>query len=146
MKAGSSSLDTSVLLAALVANEPYHKECHGILKGGGSVVYAHAFAEFFNTMTGGRKPFRIPASVASALLSEVIMKFASPVSLTPFEVLKAMTAAEERGVRGGAVFDYLHLVAARKARVERIVTLNVRHFRAFWRHGDPAVVHPASVV
>ncbi len=73
------------------------------------------------------------------------MKLVSPVGLTPTEVLGAMKNAEARGVRGGAIFDYLHLVAARKAMVDRVVTLNVKHFRAFWRNGDPVVVHPAEI-
>ena len=45
-------------------------------------------------------------------------------------------------VRGGAVYDYLHLVAARKAGVERIVTLDLRHFRALARAGDPRIEGP----
>jgi hypothetical protein len=53
-----------------------------------------------------------------------------------------MRETEARGVRGGAVFDYLHLAAARKAKAARFYTLNVSHFRSFHRPGDPEIVHP----
>ena len=64
------------------------------------------------------------------------------VTLTPAEMLKAMRESQPRGVRGGAIFDYLHLVAARKARAKRLYTLNVANFRSFHRSGDPDVLHP----
>ncbi len=57
-------------------------------------------------------------------------------------MLRAMPEAELRGVRGGAIFDYLHLVATRKAKAGRLYTLNVAHFHAFYRPSDPVVLHP----
>jgi hypothetical protein len=63
-------------------------------------------------------------------------------SLTPTEIVRAMREAESHGVRGGGIFDYLHLVAARKARAARLCTLNVSNVRAFHRAGDPEIVHP----
>jgi hypothetical protein len=45
-------------------------------------------------------------------------------------------------VRGGGIYDYLHLVAARKAKAARIYTLNLSNFRAIYRPGDPEIVHP----
>jgi hypothetical protein len=53
-----------------------------------------------------------------------------------------MREAESRGVRGGAIFDYLHLVAARKAKVQKLYTLNVSNFVAFHRAGDPEILSP----
>ena len=64
------------------------------------------------------------------------------ISLTSTETLRAMREAQPRGVRGGAIFDYLLLVAARKARAKRLYTLNVANFRSFHRPGDPDVLHP----
>jgi predicted nucleic acid-binding protein len=34
------------------------------------------------------------------------------------------------GWTGGAIYDALHIRAAKKARCERLYTFNVRHFRA----------------
>ena len=57
-------------------------------------------------------------------------------------MLSAFDEAEFRGVRGGAVFDYLHLVTAPRHRAQRIYTLNSSHFQSFWRDGDPTILHP----
>ena len=43
------------------------------------------------------------------------------------------------GVRGGALFDFLHLHAARKASAAALYTMNVRHFAALARSGDPDI-------
>ena len=53
-----------------------------------------------------------------------------------------MGESQSRGVRGGAIHDYLHLVAARKVGAQRFYTLNVSDFQSFHRQGDPEIVHP----
>jgi hypothetical protein len=60
------------------------------------------------------------------------------------ETIRAMHEVQSRGVRGGGIYDYLHLVAARKAKARRIYTLNVSDFRAFYRAGDPVIAHPGD--
>ena len=76
------------------------------------------------------------------LLENDFLPFLQLTALTPPETLRAMRDCQNRGVRGGAVFDYLHLVAARKAKAARLYTLNVAHFRSFHRAGDPEILHP----
>jgi len=53
--------------------------------------------------------------------------------------------AQNRGVRGGGIYDYLHLAAARKAKAGRIYTLNLSNFRALYRPGDPEIAHPRAI-
>ena len=64
------------------------------------------------------------------------------VTLTPREMLAAMRDTQSRGVGGAAIFDFLHLIAAKKAGAARLSTLNTRHFQAFHRRGDPEIIHP----
>ncbi|MCC7460844.1 MAG: hypothetical protein IT480_00125 [Gammaproteobacteria bacterium] len=45
-------------------------------------------------------------------------------------------------LRGGAVYDLLHLIAARKAGVEALVTLDRRDFQAFSQADDPRIESP----
>jgi hypothetical protein len=45
------------------------------------------------------------------------------VTLSGKETMAALADCEGRGVRGGAVYDFLHLADARKAGVERVMTL-----------------------
>ena len=138
----SDFIDTSVLVAAMVATEPFHMECDALLNRKALGAYAHGLAETFSTLTGGRKSFRLAASIAAAVLEEDYVPDLVITALTPTEMLRAMREAEMRGVRGGAIFDFLHLVAARKAKAARFYTLNVSDFRAFHRAGDPEIVHP----
>jgi predicted nucleic acid-binding protein len=138
------TIDTSVLVAAIIESEPYHAECRSLVAKGGCHLYAHGLAETFSTLTGGKKDFRLSASVVAAMLGDHFAPRLSITALTPAEMLRAMGETESRGVRGVAIFDYLHLVAAWKAKADRVFTLNVSNFRAFHRAGDPAIVHPAE--
>jgi len=137
-------IDSSVLVAAMVQSELHHEACAGLLDQGGLCLYAHGISETFNTLTGGRLPVRLPASFACQLLEEDYLPGLKIVSLTPRDQLAALREAESRGVRGAAIFDYLHLIAARKVRAPRIHTLNLSHFRAFRREGDPEIVSPSQ--
>lgn len=135
-------IDSSVLIAAMVATEAYHEPCRAMVVAGGFGMYGHGITESFSTLTGGKHSFRLPPNLASSMLQDHFIPRLIITSLTPNEMLTAMRDAETRGVRGGAIFDYLHLMAARKAKATRFYTLNYSHFRAFHRAGDPEIVHP----
>ena len=139
---GPWCIDTSVLVAAMVGTEDYHDECRALVVGQRMGMYAHGIAETFSTLTGGRQAFRLSAETAANLLEDHFVPRLEIASLTPSETLRAMRECQPRGVRGGAIFDYLHLVAARKAKAKRLYTLNLSNFRAFQRPGDPEVLHP----
>jgi predicted nucleic acid-binding protein len=136
-------IDTSVLVAAMVETEAHHDRCSELLDREAIGIYSHGISETFSTLTGGRKTFRIPAGLATSMLAEDYLPGLTVKSLTPVEMLKAMQECERRGVRGGAIFDFLHLVAAKKAKATALCTLNSSHFHAFYRDGDPEIVHPA---
>lgn len=138
----SAYLDSSVMIAALVVGERHHEACFALLDEPGLHVQSHALAETFSVLTGGRLRYRVPAGLTTELIEESILPWVTVVELSPADVLEALREAEGRGVRGGAVYDYLHLVAARHAEAERIYTLNVSDFRPLHRAGDPEVVHP----
>ena len=138
----STHLDSSVLVAALVDSDPHHEACLHLLRKGGSSVLVHALAETFNTMTGGKLISRILPSVVSEVLTVSVLPRVRPIGLSAAETIAAFAETEERGVRGGAIYDYLHLVAARKAGARKLYTLDLDNFRSFHRHGDPEIVHP----
>lgn len=135
-------IDTSVLVAAMIESEDFHGPCRALVAHGEAGMYAHGIAETFSTLTGGKKTFRLSAAVAAEFLDAHFVPRLAITALTPAEILRTMREAEARGVRGGAIFDFLHLVAARKAKAARFYTLNISHFRAFHRTGDPEIVHP----
>lgn len=136
------AVDSSVLVASLAMREPYHVECENVLFDHACHIYVHALAETFNTLTGNRLGYRFPASDTTALLKESVQSQAKVILLTEEDVLIAMQQAESRGVRGGAVYDYLHLIAVHKIGAERLYTLNTNDFKGIWRAGDPQIFHP----
>ena len=138
----SSFIDTSVLVAAIIEHENFHGPCRSLVAKGDESMYAHGITETFSTLTGGKKTFRLNPAITAELLDDHFIPRLTITTLTPQEILRAMREAEVRGVRGGAIFDFLHLVAARKAKADRFYTLNISHFRAFHRAGDPEIVHP----
>lgn len=135
-------LDTSVVLASLDAGEPHHLACDRLLGAGGHRLFAHGLAETFSILTGSRQGRRLRPALAVQLLGESVLPFVELVHLTGRETLAAIGDAERRGARGGAVYDLLHLCAARKAGVQALVTLNLSDFKALWRPGDPDIRAP----
>ncbi len=132
-------LDSSVVLASIHEAEPHHEACSALLLQGGHAVYVHALAEVFSTLTGGAQGPRVGANLAHRLLKESVLPYVKTVTLAEREVMAALAQAQSRGVRGGAVYDYLHLTAARKAGAEALVTLDLKHFSALAQPGDPRV-------
>jgi predicted nucleic acid-binding protein len=98
---------------------------------------AYALTEIFSTLTGGRLGFRILASDAASLLRQQVAPKVRSVLLEAEEILSTFEEAEARGVRGGAIYDCLHLVAARKAGAKKFHTLNLGDFLLSQRPGDP---------
>jgi predicted nucleic acid-binding protein len=137
-----NAFDSSILVAALVESERHHAECRALVTSGPFAVWAHGFIETFNTLTSGKiKPRPSAADVAKALRSSIHPR-ATLLHLPEAPLLQAFDESEPRGVRGGAIFDYLHLAVARHHKADRFYTLNTSHFQSFWREGDPAIVHP----
>ncbi|HEY3863269.1 MAG TPA: hypothetical protein VGO59_15415 [Verrucomicrobiae bacterium] len=75
---------------------------------------AHALSETFATLTGGKLGFRYLPDDAAALIRELTqsMNFAE---LDAAETLAALDMAQQCGVRGGRVHDWMHARAVRKA-------------------------------
>ena len=135
-------LDTSILLASLDPEEMGHAACDRVLAQGGHQIYAHALAETFSILTGGRKGRRFSADNVAELMDESVLPYVALQTFTCKDLMAAMKAAQARGVRGGAIYDWLHLAAARKAGAEVFYTLNLRDFQALAKPGDPALRVP----
>lgn len=138
----SRYLDSSVLVAALVEDEPNHEACLALLAAEASTTWTHALAEVFATLTGGRLGLRVPPQLAAELIEQSLLPRLAVVELPIEDVVVALREAHAVGARGGALYDHLHLFAARKAGVDALFTLNLRHFVALTRHGDPRIRAP----
>ena len=135
-------LDSSVLIAALVPDENWHAESLALLMRGRNVAYAHALLETFSTLTGGKLGIKVDADLATRLLRETILPRIRVIELSGDELLAALGDARKRGVRGGAVYDFMHLVAAKKGAANALYTLNTSDFQHLHREQDPEILHP----
>lgn len=138
----SRFLDTSVILASLDPDEPQHAACDRLVAEGGHKIHVHALAETFSILTGGRQGRRLGAGLVARLIEESVLPYVQAVSTSGPQMMAALADCESRGVRGGAVYDWLHLAAARQADAEALVTLDLRDFQALSRPGDPRIESP----
>jgi hypothetical protein len=83
---------------------------------------------------------RVDADVAATMIRESIVPCVSFVDLSIDEIIEAQRSARQKGVRGGSVYDYMHLVVARKAGAESLYTIIFGEFRHLHRPGDPEIV------
>jgi len=138
----SALLDSSVLVAALATDELQHAECLSLLLEGGNCIYSHALLEAFSTLTGGKLGVRVAPDFAVRMLAETVLPRVRVIELSCSEIIAALGTTRSRGVRGGGVYDYMHLVAAKKANVSVIHTLNTDDFLHLRREDDPDVRLP----
>ena len=135
--------DSSVLIAALLPSEDHHAASAAALNGADTVVvHVHALNETFATLTGGSLGFRVDADLAARLIRQHIIARATIIVLDAADVAEALDKARSQGVRGGAVYDYMHLVAARKGKADVLYTLNVPDFQHLHREADPEIRRP----
>ncbi len=135
-------LDTTILVGALVEDESSHTACLALLRRRNPVTWTHALAEVYATLTGGCLGIRVPPGIAVRLIEDSLIPRLRLVELAAGDMLGTIRASETAGARGGAIFDYLHLVAARSASAVTLYTLNARHFHALARAGDPRIESP----
>jgi predicted nucleic acid-binding protein len=138
----SAFLDSSVLVAALAPDEPKHADCLALLLQGGHCIYSHALLETFSTLTGGKLGVRVTPDLAAQMLSETILPRVTVIELSTAEIMAALPVAQSRGVRGGCVYDYMHLLGAQKGNASVIYTLNMDDFQHLRRGDDPEVRLP----
>lgn len=134
--------DSSVLIASLLTQDPHHKASVRVLEEYHPFVHRHALAETFSILTGGRLSFRMSPDQTAQLILESVLPWVRTTDLDDVELVEAMSIFQDRGVRGGAIYDFLHLRAARKIDATRLYTKDVNDFQSFHRAGDPEIVHP----
>jgi len=139
--------DTSVLVAAMVVAHPAHARASVWLrkaKAGevGFLVSAHTLAELFAVLTRLPTAPRVSPEVAFRLVEENIASRAEIVALAAADYRALLRRWAGLGVAGGAVYDGLIARAAESAKADRLLTLNVDHFRRVWPEGSSIIASP----
>jgi predicted nucleic acid-binding protein len=121
--------DSSLLVAAFDDQDTQHERARPVFMrhADGGAIATHTIAETFSVLTG-RRSWR--ASDAFQILQTNTIPM-QKITLSPGNYLSVMADAEDRGIRGGAIYDALILACARKAKATTIWTLNAQHFHLF---------------
>jgi len=101
----------------------------GRLRAERGVTRTHALAETFSALTAGNLAVRVDADGAARMVANLAQDL-DFVDLTSKEVLDALKQTRERGVRGGRIHDFLHAVAAEKAKAGQLLTADEHDFES----------------
>lgn len=138
-------LDTSVLVGALIEPHAAHDRCLPWLQRArgasrDTVVAAHSLAELFAVLSAYPVRPRISPELAARAVRQNVSEVARIVPLSAGDYDETIREASELGLSGGVIYDALIVRAARKAEVDRIVTLNRRDLVRVWPAGSARIV------
>ena len=139
--------DTSVFVAAIVELHPMHSRALPWLQQVKSeeatdnfFVASHTLAELYAVLTTLPLKPKISPLTARRLIHEDIEISARIVSLSSSDYRDTLKEMSELGLTGGTVYDALIAKAAKKSKVERLLTFNFNDFTAVWPDGE-SVIH-----
>lgn len=127
-------LDTSVLVAATVAQHPHNSRAMAVLEeaektGVRLFAAAHGLLEAYSVLT--RTPFRpaIYPAEAGRMLESLMSSAFHLVALDGAEYREVVASCAESGETGGRVFDALQVRCAMKSGCDRVYTFNTKEFQ-----------------
>lgn len=128
-------LDTSILIAAVLAKHDSHAKAFPILervqnRKDQGFVAAHSLGEMYAILTKLPPPFRHSPEQALLSIEENVLKHFRICSLTGTDYASLIREAAMTGIQGGTIYDAVLLKSAEKADPDRIYTLNLKHFLA----------------
>jgi hypothetical protein len=124
--------DTSAAINALISPEVWAR-----LDPGEHFARLHLFSEFFATLTGRGIPAKnslgqpvrlVLTSQDAAIWLKGFRAKVTLIELDDVEILQALARAHTHSVQGGRVYDYVHALAAEKARAHVVLTRNKEDF------------------
>lgn len=127
--------DTSVLVAAVLKQHEAHERAFAALErvqnGRDEGFFAgHGLAEMYAVLTKLPAPFRHTNEQTLLSIEENVLKYFKISSLTGTDYAALVREAALAGIQGGTIYDAVLLKTAGKSNVNRILTLNLKHFQA----------------
>lgn len=132
-------VDASVIVAALAEADSGHEVADAWLAGemeAGTRLFisdhtlAEVYANLTKTFRAGEAP--LPCTVARDAIVGFMDVIEAVIETTTNDYLRAVASCAKNGWRSGAVYDAIHVRAAKRERIRRIATFNERHFRPQW--------------
>jgi predicted nucleic acid-binding protein len=139
--------DTSVLVAGMVEPHPAHNKALPWLKRARAgelkfFVARHTLAELFVVLTTLPVSPRISPGAARSLIRENVEGSAKTISLSAPDYRAVIRRVSDLGLSGGVVYDAMIARAAKKAQVDRLLTLNPEDFKRIWPDGASLITTP----
>lgn len=139
--------DTSTLIAGSVQSHPQHTAAVSWLKRAKSgkvtlTVATHSLAECYAVLTKLPLVPKISPTNARSLIKQNIEGVAKIVSLSSADYLSTIQDLMELGLSGGIIYDALILKAAKKANVQKLLTLNVRDYIRLCPNNPSFIISP----
>jgi predicted nucleic acid-binding protein len=128
-------LDTNVLVAAVIKQHVNHERAFAVLdliqcgKDDGTIS-AHSLAEMYAVLTKLPAPYRHTPEQALLSIEENVLKHFTAVGFSGNDYAALLREAAGNGIQGGTIYDAVLLKNAAKAGVDRVYTLNLKHFQA----------------
>jgi predicted nucleic acid-binding protein len=124
--------DTSVLVASMLVKHPHHTAClpylekvkTGEIKG---IIVTHTLAELFSVISAFPSQPRFSPQITQRLIKENLQDF-EVIYLTKDDYYQVIENMVNLGFTGGAIYDSLIAHCAVKMKVDKILTLNAKHF------------------
>lgn len=128
-------LDTNVLVAAVIKQHIDHERSFAVVervqnRKDEGAVSAHSLAEMYAVMTKLPAPYRHTPEQALLSIEENVLKHFKTVNFTANDYASLLRESAGSGIQGGTIYDAMLLKSAAKAGVDRIFTLNLKHFQA----------------
>lgn len=128
-------LDTNVLVSAALKQHVFHERSFAVMERVWSqkdegVISTHSLAETYSVLTKLPPPYRHAPEQALLSIEENILKHFKTISLVGSDYAAFLREAVGSGIQGGTIYDALLLKCASKAGVDRIYTLNLKHFQS----------------
>jgi predicted nucleic acid-binding protein len=126
--------DTSVIVAASVADHPHHSRAWPALQRVAmgkdqGFVGAHSIAETYAALTRVPVVPRIHPSEAGRIVRDNVLRICSVVPADAAQYLEALATVQEKGLPGAKIYDALLLACAARSGAERVYTFNLGDFR-----------------
>ena len=139
--------DTSVMVAAIVQAHPGHARAFPWLAGANNgehecVISSHSLVELYAVLTSLPLHPKIRPDLAHRLILENIESATEVVELSAADYRSVLDGVRALGLTGGVVYDALTAFAARKAKVDRLLTFNVSDFKRVWPEGADRIIAP----
>ena len=140
-------LDTNIIVADAVEDHEFHARAVSLIHEAQRrrwtlFLSAHGLAEAYAVLTGAPFSHRISPAEAWLILQENVLQLFEIQSLSRTDYTEVARSCGTLGLSGGAIFDAIHIQAARRANCARIYTFDVGDFRRVAPDLDDRILNP----